>query len=55
MRFRGYGLSHNTCEPVSSFVLRINTPSTEYVRKHKTKLQVSDLEALTRAIEAMGD
>ena len=53
--YRGYGPYHDTWEPVSSFVPRINTPFMEYVRRHKTKLQVSDLEALTRAIEAGGD
>ena len=41
--------------PLSSFVLRINAPFMEYVCRHTMKLQVSDLEALTRAIEAMGD
>ena len=54
VRWQGYGPSHDTQKPVSSFVPRINTPFMEYVRRHKTKLQFSDLEALTRAIEAMG-
>ena len=36
-------------------VPRINTPFMAYVRKHKAKMQVSDLEPLTRAIEARGD
>ena len=54
LRWRGYGLSHDSMEPVSSFVPRINTPFMGYVRRQKTKLCVSDLEALTRAIEAMG-
>ena len=52
---RYMGPSHDTWEPVSSFVPRINTPFMEYVRNHKTKFQVCDLEALTRAIEAVGD
>ena len=52
---RGYGPSHDTLGPVSSFVPRINTPLMEYVCRQKTKVQVSDLEALTRAIEALGN
>ena len=36
VRWRGYGLSHDTCEPVSSFVPQINTPFMYYIRKHKT-------------------
>ena len=55
VRWRGYGQSHDTSKPVSSFVPRISTPFIEYVPKHKMEIQVSDLEALTRAIEAMGD
>ena len=51
---RGYGPSHHTWEPVSSFVPRINAPFTDYIRKHKTKIHVSDLAALTRAIAARG-
>ena len=54
VRLRGYGLSHNTCEPASSFVPRINTAFMDYIRKHKTKIHVSDLAALTRAIAARG-
>ena len=33
---------------------RINTPFMDYIRKHKTKLHVSDYVALTRAIAARG-
>ena len=54
VRLRGYGPSHDTWEPVSSFVPRINTPFMEYIRKHKTKIRVSDLAALTRGIAARG-
>ena len=35
-------------------VPRINTPFMDYIRKHKTKIHVSDLAALTRAIAARG-
>ena len=52
--WRGYGPSHDSSAPVSSFVLRMNTPFMEYVRRHKAKIQVSDLVAVTRAIEARG-
>ena len=48
------GPSHDTWEPVSSFVPRINTPFMDYICKHKTKIHVSDLAALTRAIAARG-
>ena len=54
VRWRGYRASHDTWEPVSLFVPRINTPFMDYLRKHKTKLHVSDLAALTRAIAARG-
>ena len=36
VRWRGYELSHDTWEPVSSFVPRINTPFMDYIRKHRT-------------------
>ena len=50
----GSGPSHDTWEPVSSFVPRVNTPFMDYIRKHKTELHVSYLAALTRAIAARG-
>ena len=53
MRWRGYRPTHNTWEPVPSFVPRIDTPFMEYLCMHKTKRQVSDVVALTRAIYAM--
>ena len=55
MRWRGPGPSYETGQPGSPFVRRINTPFMEYVCKHKTKIQVSDSGALTRAIEGRGD
>ena len=54
MRWRGYGPSHYTWEHICAFVPWIHNRFVGYVRRHKTKLQVSDLEALTWAIEAMG-
>ena len=51
----GRGPFHDTWEPVSFFLPRIKTPFMDYVRRHKTKIKVSDLEALTRAIEARGN
>ena len=55
VRLRGYGPYHGTWEPVFFFVPRINTPFIEYVRRHRTKLEVSDLEALRGAIAARGE
>ena len=36
VHWRGFGPSHDTSEPVSSFVPRINTPFMDYVHRHKT-------------------
>ena len=41
-------------ERVGPGVPRINTTFMDYIRKHKTKIHVSDLAALTRAIAARG-
>ena len=54
VRWKGYWPSHDTWGQVFSFVPWINTPFMEYVRRHKTKMQVSHFEALNRAIEATG-
>ena len=54
VHWRGFGPSHDTWEPVSPFVPRINAPFMDYIRKHKTKLHVTDLAALSRAIAARG-
>ena len=51
---RGYGPSHDTWEPVTSFMPRIYTPFMDYIHKHKTKIHVWDWAALTRAIAARG-
>ena len=41
VRWRGCGPSHDTREPISAFVQRINTPFIEYLGRHRTKLQGS--------------
>ena len=55
VRWAFYGPSSDTSGPLSSFALRIDTPFMEYTRRHRTKSQVSDLEDLSKEIEAMGD
>ena len=54
LRWRGNEAYQDTWVSVFAFVPRINTPLMGDARKHRTKLQVSDLEALTRTIEARG-
>ena len=51
MCWLGYKPSHDTWEPVSSFLPRINTPFMQYLSRLRTKLHVSSLEAPTWARE----
>ena len=47
VRWWGYGLFNDSWEPVFSLVPRTNTSLGKYVRRQKTKLQVSDLKLLS--------
>ena len=53
--WQGYGLPTLLGNLFLSFVPRINTPFMEYIRMHTMRLQISDLAALSRALEASGD
>ena len=44
--------SHDTREPASSFVPRMNKPFMDYLRRSDIALATTDLEALGGAVEA---